>query len=259
MLEIRTDISSLTKDQREQLAGFILTFDMAKQQTLPFSEPGIIVTEHDGSVWQEIVDKGEREAQVDNEKALAEIIPTAEETEAAENFFAAPVVSSSDIVQVSVPLPPVPPPPPAPAISQAGPHLVVGSAPEVDASGAPWNATIHSSSKALTAKGLWRTKRGVADREVTPFAAPPPPPLTVQQAAPPPPPPTNLPTADFRLLYVKLIGITSAAVGANKVAKEEFNAVADSLGVPSIALAINSPDKIQSILDACQALIESRG
>ena len=89
------------------------------------------------------------------------------------------------------------PPPPPPAATEGA----------VDSKGIPWDARIHSESKATVADGSWRKRRGVDDAvfaevmaELTAGAsgndaAPPPPPaesdvpLAPTEDAPPPPPP----------------------------------------------------------------------
>ena len=73
---------------------------------------------------------------------------------------------------------------PAPVVSVAIPSLtgaaaaddddngpVDATAPELDASGLPWDARIHAASKARVSNGTWRRKRNVSDVEAAPVEA----------------------------------------------------------------------------------------
>ncbi len=129
--------------------------------------------------------------------------------------------------------------------------------PQFDGRGFPWDARIHSSSKALLAKPPhgWKPLRGVdkalvaqVEAELTqsgrtqaatpgtqPGVIPPPP--VVPQAAPPPPPaaPTvGAPPANFAELMSRL-------GNANKVV--EAQAMLPALGVEAFPQLINHPDK----------------
>lgn len=260
MLEIRTDISSLTKDQREQLAGFILTFDMPRQAELPFTQPvagDVKITHHVAEVHL----SDESEAIMNTVAPLANSEKFVVTEEWVNGISAAPFPSPEAVFGVQYEhvadtvTVPVPPPPPA-VISPAGPHLVIGSV-AIDKSGLPWDERIHSSSKALTAEGLWRKKRGVGDTTAVESA------LRQLPVAPPPPPvPAPTPPAissEGKALYIKLIGDTTAAVGAKKATQEDFKSIALNHGVPSIPLLIQHLDKIQAVADDCYALIASRG
>lgn len=81
------------------------------------------------------------------------------------------------------------PPPPPPAATG-----------EVDSKGIPWDARIHSESKATIADGSWRKRRGVDDAtyatvlaELQGAAPPPPPPAADGPNDGPPPPPPSAP------------------------------------------------------------------
>ena len=80
------------------------------------------------------------------------------------------------------------PPPPPPANDEP---------PAVDSAGIPWDARIHSESKAIIADGTWRKRRGVdevtygrvyAELQEAASNDAPPPPLADEEDAPPPPP-----------------------------------------------------------------------
>lgn len=128
--------------------------------------------------------------------------------------------------------------------------------PQFDGRGFPWDARIHSSSKALLSKPPhgWKPLRGVDKALVaqveaeliqsgrtkpaeTQTGAIPPPPV-VLQAAPPPPPPAapavGAPPATFAELMSRL-------GNANKVV--EAQAILPALGVEAFPQLINHPDK----------------
>lgn len=129
--------------------------------------------------------------------------------------------------------------------------------PEFDGRGFPWDARIHSSSKALLAKPPhgWKPLRGVdkalvaqveaeltqsgRTQAATPGTQPgviPPPPVVLQAAPPPPPAATTVgaPPANFADLMARL-------GNANKVA--EAQAMLPALGVEAFPQLINHPDK----------------
>lgn len=277
MLEIRTDISSLTKDQREQLAGFILTFDMPRQLPLDCNSPKPVATtiNINGASVPVVLSNniptitfGDTiSASPSPEAVFAPDSAVTEYLKAAEGAF---LIAQDVVAEIAAA---VPPPPPLSVISPAGPHLLIGSV-AVDKSGLPWDERIHSSSKNLTAEGLWRKKRGVSEAALvlteselrripldtpgSPFiAVPPPPPLSLESPVAAPPPPAI--SSEGKAMYIKLIGDTTAAVGAKKATQEDFKSIALAHDVPSIPLLIQHLDKIQAVADDCYALIASRG
>lgn len=115
-------------------------------------------------------------------------------------------------------LPRIEPEPEMPAPAAVPPAIPAASvpttAPDLDSSGLPWDARIHSASKAMNADGTWRQRRGLNDAAlrsaveaelraglagITPVAvaAPPvpmPPAVPVPPAPPTPPAPVATPT-----------------------------------------------------------------
>lgn len=65
-------------------------------------------------------------------------------------------------VTAAVPVPPTTIAP-SPVAPPAPPVTIVPIPPSLDKSGLPWDARIHSASKAITKEGMWRTKRNVDD------------------------------------------------------------------------------------------------
>jgi hypothetical protein len=144
----------------------------------------------------------------------------------------------------------------------------------LDTAGLPWDARIHTGSRAMNADGSWRRKRGVDEAtiatvegelkalmsvpvepasNVLPFTpAPPPPPaepvaVAVAVPAPPPPPPTDP--------FIGLIERISSLVGAKAITMEQAQAAIVAAGGVSLPLMVSRPDLIPQVLSAINALV----
>ena len=222
MLNISADLSSMSHNQREALAGFIISFprtDDAAQSTEDESSP--------------------------------------------EKVFTPPL--AIEVPEVS-----------------SGPQLVTSSATasNLDKAGLPWDERIHSSSKALTADGLWRKKRGVDDAlvaqvesqlkqlmalptpavisdspvSVAPVIAAP----SVIASVPPPPPTPIAEVTDGRQAFINLVSRVSAAIPAKKITMDEVLKACNDAGVPTLPLLANRADLIPQVAMTIEALIASR-
>jgi hypothetical protein len=154
--------------------------------------------------------------------------------------------------------------PATPAVAPTGVTL--------DTAGLPWDARIHTGSRAMNADGSWRRKRGVDEAtiatvegelkalmsvpvepasNVLPFTpAPPPPPaepVAVAVPAPPPPPPTDP--------FIGLIERISSLVGAKAITMEQAQAAIVTAGGVSLPLMVSRPDLIPQVLSAINALV----
>ncbi len=256
-MQITVNPAELTKDEREAVAGFILTFPGAGQM-----EKGPI----------HVPDSPELR------EAIASIKPEAGKLELIQDPAAAFTPSA-------------PPPPPAinsipnGPISMAGPMLVIPNpepaAPAPPATGAvldkqglPWDIRIHSAAKTLNADGTWRKKRGVETTMIqtveaelkklmaipSPAAAPvaPPPPGSTVAAAPPPPPPAGTSEAELRMQFVALVGRASAAIQNGKLMDHELNSTCAFAGVGSLPLLGNRLDLVPQVAAAIDQIIASR-
>lgn len=152
------------------------------------------------------------------------------------------------------------PPPPPPAATDGA----------VDSKGIPWDARIHSESKATIADGSWRKRRGVDDAvfaevmaELTAGAsgndaAPPPPPaesdapLAPTDDAPPPPPPVPAEVPSEPAAAAPAAGNLSAfadfpafvsAVSKHGKSYVELNELAASVGVAAFKDMKDHADK----------------
>ena len=169
------------------------------------------------------------------------------------------------------------PPPPPPAAHPPGI--------DVDAAGMPWDGRIHSSSKAKVADGTWRQKRnldpallssvtaelkqtmglGVAPPPASAGVAPPPfatsavPPAPPASSIPPAPPiPTPLPSAGVAPTaspssgnpFLALMKHVTAGFAAKSITQEMINAAVKGVGLPSLPMLVNQPDKIPAVAAA---------
>lgn len=144
-----------------------------------------------------------------------------------------------------------------------------------DKSGLPWDERIHASSKALTADGCWRKKRGVSDALVaevesqlkqlmaipSPATTIPNPPVIVATSGlgvVPPPPPPIVDQKEARAAFIHLVGRVSKAIGEKIITNEEVQAICVKRGIPSLQLVVNRFDLLPDIEMDIEALIISR-
>ena len=172
--------------------------------------------------------------------------------------------------------PTIPPAPPVVLAGAAAPPPGI----DVDAAGMPWDGRIHSSSKAKVADGTWRQKRNLdpallssvtAELKQTmglgvavappppPFAAsvaPPAPPASSTPPAPPiptPPPsagvaPTASPSSGNP--FLALMKHVTAGFAGKSITQEMINAAVQGVGLPSLPMLVNQPDKIPAVAAA---------
>jgi len=167
----------------------------------------------------------------------------------------APVV----LTATSLPTPPAMPLPAAmPAATTSAPTAaaLTAPAPTVDKDGLPWDARIHSSSKALNADGRWRAKKGLNDgamvsavqaelRALMAIPVPPTmpePPVVVASAFVAP---TTLP---------EFMPLVSAAMMAGKLTVDHMNAELAAIGVVGGVTALMArQDLVPSLWATLQA------
>ena len=216
-----------------------------------------------------------------------------------------PTNEEEDVQAVCGPIPPYvdedeqPEPTPEEAFAPSRKHpeqvSVTPVATNSDVHGLPWDERIHASSRAKTADGSWRQKRGVDTTLVTAVEAelktlmglpapvttvplpPPPAEPAVSEgsitsspvasaptvaAAPPPPPapfvPAPPPATDNKIAFIDLLTFTSAAVTAKKLTQDELLGLVMSAGVPSIPLLANRLDLIPQIRQSVETLVATR-
>lgn len=166
----------------------------------------------------------------------------------------AAALPTAPVVQPASSLP-MPPAPQAPVVMPAATTSAAAPTPPavtVDKDGLPWDARIHSSSKAINADGRWRAKKGLDDgamvaavqAELRSLMAIPVPPVVAAPAIN-----TVAPTTLFEFMP-----LVSAAMTAGKMTVDQVNAELVALGVASgVTALISRPDLIPSLWATLQA------
>lgn len=188
----------------------------------------------------------------------------------------------------AVPAPTVPAPP-APTNVPAAPVVAPPTVNhvEVDKAGLPWDGRIHASTKTKTKPGLWTAKRGVESAlvatveaelrqimgaQAAPFVVgsvlqiPIAPSVTAvelaqqitDQIVPAVALTSSAPGIDPRQMFVRLVGRTSAAIGAGKVTQDEVTAICAKHGAAALPLLANRLDLVAQVAAEVDALIAAR-
>lgn len=194
----------------------------------------------------------------------------------------------------SAPTPPVPTPTASAAPSAPVTTLPPVNGVELDSEGLPWDARIHSGSKAKVASGAWKKRKGVDPAEFdavvaelkavmsapaapsepnpaqafggseqpanTTIAPPPPPPPAAPAATvpPPPPPAVTAPANPTGLTLTDLFKKSAVAMTKGHITQEEVNQCCRNHGVPMLALLGNRPDLLPAVNAEIDAIINSR-
>lgn len=180
-MQISVDPASMSQEQREAVAGFILAYPFKGQcvdEGCPNSKvPHVCVAEipafiHKDTADAGLVEVGRRELEVlqhDHESTLPAAAfgqPVVDEAAAA---FGVPPVPLGVSVPLAVSTPtiapgstvaPLPPANIAPITTTPG-VASSGAGVDLDAKGLPWDNRIHAESKAKIADGTWRSKRNL--------------------------------------------------------------------------------------------------
>lgn len=162
----------------------------------------------------------------------------------------APVIQTEAPATETVPLPPfaLPEPPSAPPI--------------VDAAGLPWDARIHSESKATVADGTWRKRRGVDPELVkqveaelrgeVPAAAATPAVTEPSASIPVPPPPAPIPepppAPTPEAAPARSLTDLSAAVAQGKLKMTDLIAKAQEQGCADVVALTDNPLALAAVI-----------
>lgn len=259
MLKIEFDPSTLTRSQREDLASFILGWGTDENLGTAVTSDGetLQVT----SCTSGVIEPGMKLTGVITEAQHPKSVPSSADADRSSIALVDTMVNTSAGI---APLPPVPMPgtPVGIAVPQS-PNLA-----EVDSKGMPWDARIHSSSKAKVADGSWKYRRRVSDEEVKRVEAELRGPargdamdaaalFTAPGIAPPPPLATSEP--DLRKEYAQLMIRVAQAKGSGKMTTEEVTSALAAHGVPSLPMLSTKLDQVSAVAAEIDALIASRG
>lgn len=298
MMQINLDLSTLTYEQCEAIAGFILTYPVATQSVTVAvkadvseakaqldkltSEIAALNPADDPSVGTEPIDPvvqafGSVPAPLPVGVNVAPPIAAANPL---------PIVPAVPLVTSTAPTAPLPPVAPAANVVTTVAATASNPAP-VDKDGLPWDARIHSSSKEKIANGTWKKRRGVDPALVVtvenelrqlmgvpqttapandwPFPVPSAPAVTTYNV-----PQTEghtgagslghavAPAADPKTEWVNLIRESTAAQAAGKIKAEEISAICLRHGVPALPLLMNRLDLVAPIAAEIRELVASR-
>jgi hypothetical protein len=278
MMQIQVNPASLTQEQREAVAGFILAYPVDKNPRSLDLELNI--------------DTAKAQKQIADLEATtafgAPAIPLAPGATSAPSIANAnPLPTAPEEAKgITFPVAPIVPSPPAltDVTTEFAALLNPASGVELDKSGMPWDARIHSESKSKLADGSWRKKRGldpavlavieaelkqvmsapVAPAPVAPAPVAPAPvaPAPVAPApvapAPAPAPAPVAPSVDPKANFIALIGRASAAIHGNKITQAEITQICAEFGVPALPLLANRIDLVDQVAARVDALIATR-
>jgi hypothetical protein len=271
IVEITLNINSLSKAQREHVAGFILTFP----------EDAAEATD---KIW--VTQKVDKAAEQTKPDPLGNLPrgPEPIEIELDPNTVFS---TTADLATfgATVNIPPPPPAPPALPLSAAfgpGPQLVPAPpASALDSAGFPWDNRIHSSSHSQNSNGTWRALRGVlpqvvaeveaelrqkhgimskADKQAPPPpAAPVPIAASVVQNAPPTGPIVSAAVPPSDITFPAFVAKLSAAIQNNKLTEAEFTQTCAFAGVGNLTLLGQRLDLLPEVNAQIDKIIERRG
>ena len=228
-MQITLNPLELTKDQREAVAGFILTFpDIEKVPASALK----------GSI---------RPVEV---PAPTQEDPAAVFGPAVTNVPAPPAAVATGPISAAGPVLVIP--------SPADVHPSQGA--ELDKAGFPWNERIHAGGKTKNANGTWRKRRGISDELITEveaelralMAIPSPAPIAAAPVVPPPPgsdapaavPP---PPVDLRAQFVALVHKITAAQTSGKLTEVRLTQILAFAGIGSFNLLATRLDLVPTI------------
>jgi hypothetical protein len=243
-MQITLNPLELSKDEREAIAGFILTYPGAGKM-----EASPLVVRDSAELLEAKPEAGKLEI-LEDPAAAFKPIPTPPATPEVINVPNPPALSTTGPMLV------IPQPEPAPVVPAANPTLTapLSGGVALDKAGFPWDERIHASTKTFNADGTWRKKRGIDATTIStveaelrllmaipspapaPVAAVPPPPGSPAVPAVPavPAPPAAPDQADLRSQFVALVGRASAAIQAGKLSQAEMASACATVGIEAL-------------------------
>jgi hypothetical protein len=277
-VEITLNINSLSKAQREHVAGFILTFpEDAAEAT-----DKIWVTQKVDKAAEAVTGCSHVAFDLPSESvAVYGNLPRGPEPSEDPNIIFGAKAAEVARALETIPAPPPPPPPAGPQLVPAPPAPVSPVAGVIDSAGFPWDQRIHSSSHAQNANGTWRAQRGVSAQVVAEVEAelrekhgivskadkqaPPPPaaPIPIAASAVPSAPPTG-PIASATeppssITFPAFVAKLSAAIQNNKLTEAEFTQTCAFAGVGNLTLLGQRLDLLPAVNAQIDLLIKARG
>lgn len=230
-MEIKFDVRFLSVVEREHIAKFV--------QNWP---------DNAGTECDDESSKSEEQRLGEEQKKDFSDEPAPSFADAAASLIAQEDTQVTTSQPLSAPPPPAPPAAPlVPTAAQATNNPV-----PVDKEGLPWDARIHSSSRAIIADGTWKLRRGVDVTEVSMVKDQLRQLMDVPHAPPPPAKSHYLadqPGFQQQVSMTELIGRMSSAIVAGKLTPAQINEACVKHGVSEFILLSSRPDLVP-IIDA---------
>jgi hypothetical protein len=256
-MEIKFDVRFLSPSERNHIAQFVQNWpDQQEIPDAPKSEvlfSAAYVAGATAARGARLPETEEQRLDDEQKKDLSDSAPSF--ADVAASLIAQEDTRASTSQPLSAPPPPAPPAVPSvPTAAQATDNPA-----PVDKEGLPWDARIHSSSRAIIADGTWKLRRGVDPTEVASvksqlkslMALPAP-----ETQAPPPPVPAarshylaDQPGFQQQVTMTDLIGRMSASIVAGKLTPAQINEACAKHGVSEFILLSSRPDLVP-IIDA---------
>lgn len=275
MLEIKFDPSTLTKAQREDLASFILGFEIDDAPIATAITDGSAVVQDPSHIQQAL--RASRDIKEGQAVYYAKDIDPNAVFGAPSSAGADPSLTAQEVTPattstqpLTAPLPPVP--------NNVTPGTIAApqsqNLAEVDKRGMRWDARIHSSSKAKIADGTWKYRRGVTDEEIKKVEGelmgsphvpshvdfdpatriPVQPGPSIAQLVDPAVDPVAL-----RQQFAQLMLKVAKSKGEGKLTAEEVTAALQPYGVASLPLLANKLEVVPQVTAAIDAILASKG
>lgn len=239
MLQITAELSAMSPDEREALAGFILTFQKGRSIDQ--------ITGHTAVVIEPSVE------QAFGKPSAADLDAVAEEQKAAAATSGPTLVSTT------------------PSLDKSGipwDERIHASSKSLTADGLWRKKRGVEESLIAVVEAELRALMGLPAPAPV-MVAPAPPNPTVAAAVPIPAAPTSVPVAtveasappnaDGRQGFVNLVGRASSLIQANKLTQAELMSACGSVGVPSLPLLANRLDLVPQVTEMVEAIAASKG
>lgn len=231
-MKIEFDVRQLSVAERKHIARFVRKWPDLQEEIL--SEPKV-----SAATEEQRLDEEQKKDLSDTALSFADV--------------AASLIAQEDI-QATTSQPLIAPPPPAPPAAPSVPTAaqVTDSPVPVDREGLPWDARIHSSSRAIIADGTWKLRRGVDPAEVAHVKS-----QLKSLMAIPQVPAAIAPKSHYlidqptfqqqQVAMTDLIGRMSAAIVAGKLTPAQINEACAKHGVSEFVLLSSRPDLVPAI------------
>jgi len=242
-MEMKFDVRYLSPSERSHIAQFVQNWP-DQQETLDSPESEVLSAAY-------VTGETEEQRLDDEQKKDLSDEPAPSFADVAASLIVQEDTQATTSQPSSAPPPPAPPA--VPLVSTAA--QATNNPVPVDKEGLPWDARIHSSSRAIIADGTWKLRRGVDVTEVSVVKDQLRQLMDVPHAPPPPAAPVkshylaDQPGFQQQVSMTELIGRMSSAIVAGKLTPAQINEACVKHGVSEFVLLSSRPDLVP-IIDA---------